>query len=770
MLKENVSEKIAQIISRNFGIKVYIQGDRAATDGKTIVLPNIPEMESHAHDLYLALILHEAGHVKYTSKLDCYCFEHKLLINAFEDVRVELKIEKQFGGAKILFRNLFNYAIANFVTPDTDENIIIIIMKHIASSLRYKHSLLTPRCIPTWDKISDLVRPTKSYEDSFNLAWQICERLGYQKNEELEKAKSESDELKDEKKSIESDKKEKSEELKKINKELDKLKKELKKKKEAEKKEKEKRESEKSDEKSDENGDDGDGEKGDDGTPQPDPESDDAAQDTEGDPTPHPDGTDLSPNPDGDIDGDPYPDPDGDIDGDPSPDGKETPDPDGDIEGDSYPDPNGKLSKTPNPDGDSYESADHESDETEYIPDPNGSKKLTPHPDGDKTIRTETPDIHGKMRLLKCEKEEIKGEIQELNGELKEINAKLKDLSDTEDEIFEAFKKELDENDSAKELLEELIDQAYTALTDGKNQRHIPVTTAYDKVLKMDPDLQGKNECASATQNDINTFSRVINQALYSQKKSRYKYAQEEGTIDTRSLYAYRVKRDTQIFSKTETKQVRDIAISIAIDCSGSMSPYMQQVKHAGFVLSGTFTNLNINHEIIGFTTKDSFNNSIMKSVKDISRFNRFEELYHLIVKSFDNPDNSAMANLSAMRENVDGESLIWITERLLKRKESRKILIVISDGAPIADCNPFILAQDLKATVKLIEATGVQVIAFGINGDFCKKFYTEWVQLKTNFHADLCKQVFKYLIEKQTQKVKISSAQFNRLVQTYLR
>jgi len=706
MLKENVSERIAQIISRNFGVKVVIQGDRACTDGRTIVLPNIPEMEPNVQDLYLALILHEAGHVKYTPPMECFCYEHHWITNCIEDVRIELKIEKIFGGAKNLFKNLFSYAIAKWEPVNAEDQILKNIGQNIYSTLRFKNNVLSPISLSTWDKISDLVRVTKTYKDSYDLAWQICERLGYQKDEKLEESKDGMDKLKEEKKSIEDEKKEKSKELKKINKELEKLKKELKdaKKKDADDSSKEGNEGSASD----------DGENGNESPVEKSDESD------------NPNGDKLSLNPDGDIDGDKYE--------------TEVDETDENID-DELIDGEIDLNGTPDPKGD----------------------KITPHPDGDKKM-----EIKAKIQELKEEKEEI----QELIDTLQEVKGNLKSLADAKNEILKFFKEALNKDDTTKILIKELIEQAYVEIIgDGKNQRHIPVTTAYDKFVKLDPDLKGKNEWLSNNiQNEINLFSRIINQALYSQKKSQYKYAKEEGFLDTRALHAYRVKRDTQIFSKIENKQVRDIAISIAIDCSGSMNGYMHQVKDASFVLSGTFTNLNINHEIIGFTTKDFFKKSIISNIDNIDRFNRFEELYHLIVKTFDNKDNSAITNLKAMRENVDGESLLWITERLLKRKEGRKILIVISDGMPVAACDNGILARDLVSTVKLIEATGVQVIAFGINGDFCKHFYTEWVQLKKNFHSDLCKQVFKYLIEKQTQKVKISSAQFNRLMQTYLR
>ena len=82
-ISSHATEKIAKIISQNFKLKVEIFGDQAYTNGKRMVLPNIPDIPEQFKDVYLGLILHEAGHVKFTKHIKMYNEQQALFYNVF---------------------------------------------------------------------------------------------------------------------------------------------------------------------------------------------------------------------------------------------------------------------------------------------------------------------------------------------------------------------------------------------------------------------------------------------------------------------------------------------------------------------------------------------------------------------------------------------------------------------------------------------------------------------------------------------------------------
>jgi cobalamin biosynthesis protein CobT len=664
MIGSHATEKIAKIISQNFNLKVEIFGDQAYTNGKRMVLPNIPEIPENYKDAYLGLILHEAGHVKFTKNLKMTSSQHALFYNVFEDVRVEQCIEKKFDGAKQIFKQLYEWAEKTHPTPHDEDNVLTTITRHIIRSLRFKQNLLTAIEQPTYDKISHLVRKTTSSEDSSKVALQVAEALGYTKDENMENAEKDFE-------NSSNDLKDKSKELKDKKDEMDELKKEIK-----------KTQNEIDKLKGDSSGSGASG-------------SSDSGTDDDSD----------------DFDGD----------------------------------------------GDS----DSDSDSNDDLSDSDIDKL--------KELKNELKEKMVKKSLLQREINSLK----ELLKELKKIQKLSKN---TIVKISNTFVKESDLDDSIKQILKELVKQVFGNIEQENiatgTRRHIPLTTKFDVVEIVKPNKSEKKGYIDKLKSQINLFSRIVDQALYAKKKSAYSYSKDEGTIDTRALYSYKVNKNTQIFYQQKDKNVRDIAVEIVIDLSGSMAPNIQQVKSASFVISETLTNLNINHEIIGFSTA-AFSKSEtfdFDKIQDRSRFNRFEKLHHFVIKAFNNDDNSGITNIQSHGNNVDGESLLWATNRLLKRTEKRKIIFVLSDGFPASYSDTQTLYDDLKKTVKLVESAGVQVLALGINGDHCKEFYTEHIELKNNFHTDFCKEIFKYLIQKQSNTSSISPARFDQIIKQALR
>jgi cobaltochelatase CobT len=148
--------------------------------------------------------------------------------------------------------------------------------------------------------------------------------------------------------------------------------------------------------------------------------------------------------------------------------------------------------------------------------------------------------------------------------------------------------------------------------------------------------------------------------------------------------------------------------------------------------------------EILGFTTKNWKGGKSREKWnlnKKISHPGRLNDLRHIIYKSADSPWRQSKKNLGLMlkegllKENIDGEAIVWAHNRIKKRKEERKIIMVISDGAPVDDstlsANPGdYLEKHLKKTVKFIEEkTDMEILAIGIGHDV-SRYYDKAIKI----------------------------------------
>src|SRR5690606_4591521 len=147
-----------------------------------------------------------------------------------------------------------------------------------------------------------------------------------------------------------------------------------------------------------------------------------------------------------------------------------------------------------------------------------------------------------------------------------------------------------------------------------------------------------------------------------------------------------------------------NVAVSLVVDCSGSMSGEpMQLAIKTGIALGESLKAIGIEFEMIGFTTGTSGElSTYCQTVNDHSRFNRTNcTLKHFIFKVFGNPDLSGVTMARACSSNADGESVTWAAKRLALRPEKRKIMMVLSDGYPAHACRDHdILLGDLKRVV----------------------------------------------------------------------
>ena len=191
--------------------------------------------------------------------------------------------------------------------------------------------------------------------------------------------------------------------------------------------------------------------------------------------------------------------------------------------------------------------------------------------------------------------------------------------------------------------------------------------------------------------------------------------------------------------------EFKDTLVTILIDNSGSMRGKPISVAAiCADILSRTLERCMVKVEILGFTTKHwkggSSRDLWMKNDKP-SLPGRLNDLRHIVYKSADMPWRQAKKNMGLMlkegllKENIDGEALKWAYKCMSKRKEERKILMVISDGAPVDDStlstnSSDYLEKNLKKVVEWIEnKSNIELLAIGIGHDVTR-YYKKAVKI----------------------------------------
>ena len=239
------------------------------------------------------------------------------------------------------------------------------------------------------------------------------------------------------------------------------------------------------------------------------------------------------------------------------------------------------------------------------------------------------------------------------------------------------------------------------------------------------------------------TVSKLANRLqrfLMAQQNRSWEFNKEEGILDSSRLHkvildpvtplSYKVEKDTEF---------RDTVVSILVDSSGSMRGRSMTVAAiCADIISTTLERCGVKTEVLGFTTRQwKGGESRKRWVEDGKPENpgRLNDIRHIIFKSADTPWRRGRKNFGLMlregllKENVDGEALIWAHDRLVMRQEQRKILMVISDGAPVDDStlstNPNnYLDLHLRQVIHSIETQSpIKLIAIGIGHDVTRYY-----------------------------------------------
>ncbi|MDQ7248996.1 cobaltochelatase subunit CobT [Dongia sedimenti] len=233
--------------------------------------------------------------------------------------------------------------------------------------------------------------------------------------------------------------------------------------------------------------------------------------------------------------------------------------------------------------------------------------------------------------------------------------------------------------------------------------------------------------------------NRLQRRLLAKQNRS-WNFNLEEGLLDAARLPRVIVNPELPLSYKQESDtEFRDTVVSLLIDNSGSMRGRPITVAAmTGDILARTLERCGVKVEILGFTTrmwKGGQSREAWIAGGKPGNPGRLNDLRHIVYKSADAPWRRARKNLGLMlregilKENIDGEALLWAHQRLIGRPEQRKILMVISDGAPVDDSTLSVnpgnyLEHHLRQVIDWIELRSpVELIAIGIGHDVTRYY-----------------------------------------------
>ena len=280
-------------------------------------------------------------------------------------------------------------------------------------------------------------------------------------------------------------------------------------------------------------------------------------------------------------------------------------------------------------------------------------------------------------------------------------------------------------------------------------------TKEFDEVIKAE-ELEDEEELIRLRKNldqqllqlknFISKLANKLQRKLLAKQNRSWNFDLEEGLLDTSKLTRVIIDPLNSLsFKKEKEIEFKDTLVTILIDNSGSMRGKPISVAAiCADILSRTLERCSVKVEILGFTTKHwkggASREKWMKNDKPTFP-GRLNDLRHIIYKSADIPWRLSKKNMGLMlkegllKENIDGEALKWAHGKMSRRKEERKILMVISDGAPVDDStlstnSSDYLETNLKKTVKWIEEkSNIEVLAIGIGHDVTR-YYSRAVKI----------------------------------------
>ena len=283
----------------------------------------------------------------------------------------------------------------------------------------------------------------------------------------------------------------------------------------------------------------------------------------------------------------------------------------------------------------------------------------------------------------------------------------------------------------------------------AKESDYRPYTTRFDEILEArelcDEEELGRlraylDQQMGGLQNVVTRLANRLQRRLMAQQARSWDFDQEEGLLDAARLarvivnpaqsLSYKVERDTEF---------RDTVVSLLIDNSGSMRGRPIAIAAiCADILARTLERVGVASEVLGFTTrawKGGQSREAWLAEGRPGNPGRLNDLRHIVYKRADEPYRHARRSLGLMmregllKENIDGEALLWAHNRLIARPEERRILLVISDGAPVDDSTASAnggtyLERHLRQVIDWIEKRSpVELVAIGIGHDVTRYY-----------------------------------------------
>ena len=338
----------------------------------------------------------------------------------------------------------------------------------------------------------------------------------------------------------------------------------------------------------------------------------------------------------------------------------------------------------------------------------------------------------------------------------KEDENKQDETQSSLDAGFDLSDQQIDEQHEDSESLEDSIDN----VLQKNNLNHIDqeykvFTTDFDEVAKAET-LEDIKETLKLRKNldqqligfqDLITkLANKLQRQLLAKQNRAWEFDLEEGLLDSSKLT--RVIMDpynSLSFMKEKDLNFKDTIVTLLIDNSGSMRGRPITIAAlCADILSRTLERCSVKVEVLGFTTKNwkgGKSREAWAKTDKPKNPGRLNDLRHIIYKGADTHWRQAKNNIGLMfkegllKENIDGEAISWAYNRIKKRKEERKILMVISDGAPVDDSTLSVnsgdfLEKHLKKMVKLIETkSDVEILAIGIGHDV-SRYYSKAIKI----------------------------------------
>ena len=378
-------------------------------------------------------------------------------------------------------------------------------------------------------------------------------------------------------------------------------------------------------------------------------------------------------------------------------------------------------------------------------------------------------EILAEMDIFQSEeKEENKEDTQEdgqNNPSNEDENSETNDNKDQNKEEETEANLDSDYNIDEYKLDEQLIDTDSDQINNEqiiqkKNLSNLDneykiFTNQYDEIIKAE-NLENADESVKLRKtldqqligfHDIITkLANKLQRQLLAKQNRAWEFDLEEGLLDSSKLPRIIMDPYNSLsFKKEKDLDFKDTVVTLLIDNSGSMRGRPITIAAiCADILSRTLERCSVKVEILGFTTKNwkgGKSREFWNNKNKPKSPGRLNDLRHIIYKSADTQWRQAKNNLGLMlkegllKENIDGEAISWAFNRLKKRKEERKILMVISDGAPVDDSTLSVnsgdfLEKHLKKIVKFIEEkTETEILAIGIGHDV-SRYYNKAIKI----------------------------------------